>query len=283
MLKLMIIYLCFRDTPLKSKNRRDPPRTSSPAALGTETLQKTPSTSSTEPNDAETDDVSNPSTQAENINQDPLNKSTKSESFVKGHHKTLSLPPATIDPPPSANQEYALDDDVTQNRSQSCSDTPTSVKQIVTAIESLHSPEPEISEGIKRSASLPTWRKKAGPGNFALATEGVSERELDLARPDMKFFIGDSDNADGQTQNVSDMNSNNNNNRSSLSSVPEVAYDVTFAPQSLLSDGSSDKRHRMSPEILQMIREVRHHSFDCFSDNPIILNAIIHQLCQVEN
>jgi len=232
----------FRSTPLKTKNHRNSPRSSSPAALGIISSQE-------EINDVNIDDLSEAFPQVEISNLSTSQKTKQSDGFVKGHQKTLSLPPVASDPPPSANVEYAQDDDVTQNRSQSCSDAPASVKEIVTAIESLHSPEPENGEGIKRSASLPTWRKKAGPGNFSFTPEGITEAEADASPPDTNFFIGDADDDSEcqQTQNVSDVNSNNSNNNN-LHTAPEVAHGISFE--------SPKDRHRMSPEVLQMIREV---------------------------
>ena len=191
---------------------------------------------------------------------DASNVSSKSEVFVKAHHKALSLPFTASNPSPIEKQENARsEDDVTQNRSQSCSDAPSSVKQIVTAIESLHSPEIENSNGIKRSASLPSWRKNGGSLNPTQNSESIKEADDNSTKPDATeestFVTGDTDSDDRVATERSDNLNSNNNNSSILSAASEVTNDITSA-SSLQSDGFHEERRHMSPDFLRMIREV---------------------------
>ena len=257
----------------KFKNRAGPPRSSSPAALGCEghsekddpephvtaertRLDEAPDPSTSEQDDVVTDDV---------IKVEIPRTVQTTSSFVKGHQKTSSLPPPASDVVLKGGQVYAKEDDVRQGRCQSASEAPTSVKQIVTAIESLQSPEVEgrsSNEGMKRSASMPTRKKNGGPtfpSNLFATAERILESEADYVlrnpAPESSFYIGTGDDEEEPVRNFpSDLNANNNNNNCHCAASPDVSS--SFQTQKP-ADFSEEERHRMSPEVLHVIREVR--------------------------
>nr|CAB3262627.1 uncharacterized protein LOC100180990 [Phallusia mammillata] len=205
--------------------------------------------------------------------------------FVKGHHKTASLPPTSMDiDVPKAVDPPNTDESLMGPRSRSFSETQAfSVRKIVTAIESRQDPStgeirvrPE-GEGIQRTMSMPSSRRHQTspltPSGSSCAFVPVAEVPMETddaenaAKGDSQFYIGDR-----QASPKPNPNSNNNNNSPASEMAPESfvispPFSLTSSPAKPIApkldmtkaeEGEEAIRRSgpLSPEILQVIREV---------------------------
>ena len=192
-------------------------------------------------------------------------------AFVKGHHKTMSLPPPLNLADPVLVKAESVNKEGEHDMEGSFSEGQASVKEIVTAIENLNSPEDEKFKGMRRSASLPSWRKnEEAPDsvvcNFPLSQQRIPETDTDSPAEELVFgqeasgfYIGNGSAHPLSTTPPSDANSNNSNNR-----VVEQGFEdgaacafVTSSPRDLSASG----RQGLSPELLHAIREVSYKGF----------------------
>ena len=171
----------------------------------------------------------------------PSNSKVKapSSAYVKGHHKTASLPPASLaTPSPHQNAPPIQRSTPSESsRVRSLSETQGgsfSVKKIVTAIEKggLHE---EGAEGLHRSLSMPPGAKKfASPVSIASRFSPVGERSP------TSFFIGET--------------ANLNNNNSTFPSTAHFSA-ISLRKKSSTKKSSKHKSH-FAPEFLQVIEKV---------------------------
>ncbi|CAK8686511.1 unnamed protein product [Clavelina lepadiformis] len=216
---------------------------------------------------------------------DGSGSSEESESsFVKGHHKTMSLPPANFAPVPVTPPRNDKD---LLSRSRSYSEAQAkalSVKKIVTEIESRYGSDATSEEAkpgdvtIHRTMSMPNTRRKIGspcvptcvfvPVREALCEVDDVVSEQPEAQAKSCFFIGDSQPAFSAPDvapccGVTSNNNNNNNNVTMETMAaerwsPDTNDDVTMVSESAVGM-TRIKKESSFEERLETIDEMQIH------------------------
>ena len=203
---------------------------------------------------------------------------SKPGNFIRGHHKTASLPQRSTVATADCRVHTAGDDCVIglanqrQSRSRSFSETQAglfTVKKIVTAIESgnlaVESGEVGSSDAVRRSTSISgeSGAKKTSCSSFVtgFATLGESTMEdaEDLPSCPATFYIKDSQKPSKLTTWCSAANHNNNNSLSIRSPISDRQFALKDATEALspIKESSNGKFPPHSPDFLQVIEKVR--------------------------
>nr|XP_002120412.1 uncharacterized protein LOC100180990 isoform X2 [Ciona intestinalis] len=192
------------------------------------------------------------------------------EPFIKGHHKSPSLPPSELTDPPQPTPST----DAPMSRARSFSENQaTSVKKLVTQIESRYSPDVSLPEDegctILRTMSMPSSKRRSIspiPSSFVALDEDAAEQG-EAPQPDTgsSFYIGEQEPKQAWGEN----NNNNNNNNSFvgmivindisdqlLADVTKSNLDDVIVPSPHKKVTKPDIRGCFPPEVLDNIRQV---------------------------